>query len=209
MNKLYKEILDNDYIPKFLGILIIIGINWTFQSLLYMDKTEKLFKIVFELIIFVLLFIILQYILSIATAGVLSIIIAHTINWIINGHIFALFKTFGVIKTKNYKFNKYLNELKEKSSKESSIFLVATFGSIARKELKETSDLDIRIIRKKGIINGLRSCIFTMKERSIAFFRRLPLDIYVGDDLKFLQKVNEKAIIIYGDGESSEKLSKN
>jgi 5-methylthioadenosine/S-adenosylhomocysteine deaminase len=40
------------------------------------------------------------------------------------------------------------------------------------------------------IINGK----FVMKERSWATFNRFPLDIYVGDSFKFLEKMNDDEI---------------
>ena len=197
MNKLYKRILDINKLPRFLSILIIIGINWIFQSLLYMDKTEKIFKLLLDLILIIILFLILNHFLVVYLSLILSILIAHTINWILNGHIFALFKTFGKVKTKPEQFKKYINDLKEKSSNENSVFLVATFGSFSINNIKETSDIDIRIVRKKGFLNGLKSCIFTMEERSIAFFNKFPLDIYLLDGADELYKLKEDPILIY------------
>ena len=197
MNALYKKILDTNYLPKFVSILVIILINWTFQSLLYMDKTEKIFKLMLDLILFIIFFIILKQLMIMYIAIIISLIIAHTINWMINGHIFALLKTFGIVRTKPEIFIRYLNNLKEKSSNEESILLTATFGSISREELKETSDLDIRIVRKKGYINGFKSCIFTMIERSWAFFNKFPIDIYVLDEPKKLEELKESPIILY------------
>ena len=145
----------------------------------------------------IFLFLILDHFIVVYVALILSILIAHTINWILNGHIFALFKTFGKVKTKPEQFKRYINDLKEKSSNENSVFLVATIGSISTKKIKETSDIDIRIVRKKGFLNGLKSCIFTMKERSIAFFNKFPLDIYLLDDADELNKLKEDPILIY------------
>ncbi|MDI6644165.1 MAG: hypothetical protein QME14_03830 [Methanobacteriaceae archaeon] len=197
MNELYKKILDLNYLPRFLSITIILGINWTFQSLLYMDKTEKLFKLLIDLIGFLIIFMVLNQLVLLYIAFILSIIIVHTLNWIFNGHIFALLKTFGIIKTDYGTFIEYIDYLKEKSSKENSISLVVAYGSLSREKIKETSDLDIRIIRKKGFICGVRACIFTMFERTNSFINRFPLDIYVGDSFEFLKKADEKPIIIF------------
>lgn len=199
MNKLYKKILDINYLPKYVNILVIVLINWTFQSLLYMDKTEKAFKLTLDLILFVIFFIILKQFMAIYAALLISLIIAHTINWIINGHIYALLKTFGVVKTKPDVFIQYLDNLKEKSSKENSILLVATFGSLSREELNENSDLDVRIVRKKGNINGLKTCIFTLMERSWAFFNKFPLDLYLLDNFEEISKLKEDPVLVYSD----------
>ncbi len=198
MNKLYKSILDLKYIPTFVGILIIILINWTFQSILYMDKTERIFKISIDLVLFCCFFIIFQNLMILFFNIIAAFIIAHSVNWILNGHIFALLKTFGVVKTKPSSFQLYIDELKERGSKEKSIKCIAIFGSISR-ELNETSDLDVRIVRKKGFINGIRSSLFVMIERSKAFFKGFPLDIYLLDNEKNLFDLREKPIFIVKD----------
>jgi predicted nucleotidyltransferase len=197
MNKLYKKILNIKYLPKVIKILMIAGINWTFQSLLYMDKTEKVFKLILDLTLLVIFYILLNGVLTSILALLTSFIVAHTINWIFNGHLFALLKTFGMIKTKPATFINYINDLKDRSSNEKGILLVATFGSISRGELKETSDLDIRIVRKEGFFNGFKVCLFTMLERSRAFLNKFPLDIYVLDNSVKLSELSEKPILIY------------
>lgn len=197
MNKLYKKILDIQQIPKFVKISVIIMINWTFQSLLYMGKTEKLFKIMLDLVLIILLVLLLNEFCSLNTAIILSIIFAHTLNWILNGHFFALLKTFDIIQTDYETFRKYLVCLKDRSKKEESIDIVATFGSLSRDEIRKTSDLDIRIVRKPGFMMGLRACFFVLKERSSAFINGFPLDIYVLDDLKGLNELDERPIIIF------------
>lgn len=206
MNKLYKQILDIKYLPKTIKILIIVGINWTFQSLLYMDKTEKVFKLVLDLILLVTFYMILKGVMNPILALITSFIVAHTINWIFNGHLFALLKTFGIVKTKPETFINYLNDLKNRSSDENSILLVATFGSISREELKETSDLDIRIIRKQGFFNGIKACIFIMLERSKSIYQGFPLDIYVLDDFKSIYQLKEQPIILYSNSDKIEEF---
>lgn len=199
MNKLYERILNIKYMPRFLSILIIILINWTFQSFLYMDKTEKFFKIMLEFIFFVVFFVIFQNIFSTLISIIISLIISHSINWIFNGHIYALFKNFGVIKTDFEDFKGYIDDIKLRSAKENSLRCVATFGSLSRLEIKETSDLDIRVVRKEGLLNGFNSCLFVCFERSRSFFKGFPLDIYVLDNIQGLYKLDENPIMIFED----------
>lgn len=197
MNKLYNKILKAKFIPKTIGVLIVIFINWLFQSLLYMGITEKILKIFIDLVLFLGFFVIFNNITNFISAIVISFIIAHTLNWIFNGHIFALLKTFGNIKTETEEFSFYLDNLKNRSTNESSILLVATFGSMSRKELKKTSDLDIRVIRKEGFNNALRSSFFVLFERSNAFFNKFPLDIYLCDNIDCIEKLKEPPVPVY------------
>jgi len=159
-----------------------------------MDRTEKVFKLTLEV-----LFTAMLVLLGINIVP--SIIISHTLNWIVNGHIFVVFKNLKLIKTPKEKFDAYIERLRKEVENEPSIIWAGIYGSLVRGEFKETSDLDIRLIRKPGFINGVRACIFAMKERTWAMFNRFPLDIYVGDSFEFLEKMNknEKPLAIHKD----------
>ncbi|WP_048055124.1 hypothetical protein [Thermococcus onnurineus] len=196
MNPLYKRILDFPYIPVLIKKLIIIGINWTFQGILYMDKTEKMFKILFDLILMAVFWPIISIKFYPAISLVFAFILAHTFNWLFNSNLFGLFKTFGNIRTPKEKFEEYIKKLQQKLENEPSIVWAGVYGSLVRGEFKETSDLDVRLIRKPGFINGVRACIFVMKERTWATFNRFPLDIYVFDNFKSLFKLKEEPIIL-------------
>lgn len=211
MNELYKRILETKFLPKFIRIGTIIGINWTFQSLLYMDKTERTFKILLDIILTIVFWILFNMRFSSIIALILAFIISHTLNWIFNSNLFGLFKTFGNIITPKEKFESYLERLKMKVKNEPSIIWAGIYGSLVRGEFKETSDLDVRLIRKPGLINGVRVCLFVMRERTWATFNRFPLDIYVGDCLKFLEKMSkeEKPLIVKGVGKELEVNLKN
>ena len=201
MNSFYKKILEVPSIPIPLKKIIIIGINWIFQGILYMDKTEKIFKVSFDVfftLIFWFIFLFLTKI-NFLFSLILAFILAHTVNWLLNNNLFGLFKTFGNVKTCEKTFREYLSRLIRKLEKEQSIVWVGIYGSLARGEFKETSDLDVRIIRKPGVMNGVRACIFILRERAWATFNRFPLDIYVGDSFEFLKKMrkDEEPIVLF------------
>lgn len=169
------------YIPDFLKKLIIIGANWAFRSMLFMDQTERLFGISMESFLILVLAILFSNYLDLMEFILLSFCLAHTICWIFNGHFFVLLKDLSLKRTDINSFIRYLYPLRSRFSKESSIAAIAAFGSLSRGELTENSDLDIRVIRRKGTVNGLRSCGCVFLERCRAFFNRFPLDIYVLD----------------------------
>ena len=197
MNGIYNKILEIKFIPKFIKILVIIGINWIFQSLFYMEKIEKTFKLALDFILLLIFYVVIGQFFAFFMAIFISFFLAHTINWAFNGHIFALLKTFNIVKTEPTKFVRYIDGLTKRAKREKGILLVAAFGSLSRKELKETSDLDIRIIGKSGLNNGLRVCLFAMLERSRAFLNKFPLDIYVAKNFTNLSRLTEKPIELY------------
>ncbi|WP_321422013.1 nucleotidyltransferase domain-containing protein [uncultured Methanobacterium sp.] len=165
-----------------------------------MDRTEKTFKILLDIVLFLPSLFILNYLVNnILLSLFLAFILGHTLNWIFNGQICVLLKNLKLLNTDQEKFLAYMDNVKEKVVKEESIIAAAAFGSLSRKKLKNTSDLDIRIIRKPGYINGIKACFFVLKERSISFFNKFPLDIYVLDSYETINIhiKNEKPIILY------------
>lgn len=180
--------------------IFIILSNWTFQGMLYADKTERLFRLLLDGIITLVLYIIfINFISSGYIALIFSFLIAHTFNWIFNGQLFVLGRYIGIKPNKHNEFEEYLKGLKYRAERTKSIQSVILYGSMSRKDLKNSSDLDVRIIRKKGFLNGLRSCLFGLYERKWAFFNKFPLDLYIIDSVKHLSKlrVDENPIILY------------
>lgn len=199
LNGFHKSLAKGYKYPFIVRFILLTLSSWIFQGTLYMDTTERYFKLILDLIMVLPLFLILNYYLNLLTSILLAIILAHTLNWIFNGQIFVVLKNLKLIQTSEQSFKAYLDGIKIRVENESSIIAAAAYGSISREKLKETSDIDIRIIRKSGFINGLKSCIFVLKERSKSFFNKFPLDIYVLDSIDMIgvHIKNEKPVVIY------------
>jgi hypothetical protein len=178
----------------------IVMSNWIFQGMLYADKTERAFHLLLDSVMTLILYVFLINLIPVVyIALAFSFFAAHTFNWIFNGQLFVLGRYLGVKPNRQNNFCKYINELKYRAKKEKSIQLVAVYGSMSRKKLNEFSDLDVRIIRKKGFLNGLKACLFGFSERTRALFNKFPLDLYVVDSNDHLSKLrkDETAIVIY------------
>jgi hypothetical protein len=193
------KILFNKRLPKPLKFMIIIAANWVFHGFLYMEKTEKAFFLLFDLLLFLPIWLSLSFVVSVFFGVFIAFFVAHTIHWLLDGHLYVLFKNLGKSRTPIAKFSNYMKSLSERAKHEKSIFSIIAFGSLSRGEFSEISDLDLRIIRKPGFVNGIRACSFTLLERSKAFITKFPLDIYTLDNKKNLSKMspNEPPIIIY------------
>lgn len=196
MNVLYKKILEYNHLPKWMRVGTIIGINWFFQSILYMDRTERLFKLFLDVLFISMIFFIVNPFLSSWPVIIISFVAGHSLNWLLNGHLFGLLKTFEFGEMDSLKLDCYITEFKKRLSEEKSIDQVLCFGSLARGEMNTHSDFDVRIIRKKGFINGIRSCNFVFLERCRALFLRFPLDIYVLDDKGGLSELRQDEVPI-------------
>lgn len=196
--KIYSNIDIGFLTPIFRLKIVVIITNWIFQGLLYADRTEKTFKITFDLLLTALLFLIIpnsDLVIGLTT----SFFISHSFNWIFNGQLFALAKNFRLVHNEPERIIKYADGIKNRASNNKSINCVAVYGSLVRGEIKSTSDLDMRIIRNPGILNGFYACIFGFKERFRALVSRFPLDLYVIDSPKHLLKMssNEVPEILY------------
>lgn len=176
-----------------------MALHWTFQSMLSMDFTELSFKIITDILLTLIFSLLLVNWLPLVFAILISFFIAHTLNFLFNGQIIAVLKHFGDITHELSEFEQYINAIKTRLQKEPSIRWAALYGSITRGELKTTSDLDIRMIRYPGFINGVRACWFTLLERTRAFLQRYPIDILVLDSPRLLKRLrpDESPLVIF------------
>lgn len=199
VKKVYANINLGHLTPIFRFKVVIILTNWLFQGILYADKTEKIFKILLDLILAMALSFFLIPFSNAYLSLLISLIISHTILFIFNGQLFALAKNFDIVYNEPQRIIDYANGLKKRASKEKSINCLVVYGSLVRREIKPTSDLDVRVIRKSGVLNGFRACIFGLKERSRALYYRFPLDMYVIDGPRHLLKMraDEAPVILY------------
>jgi len=215
MRGIKKQIRDNKYLS---WVLIIT--NWFFQSIVNADKTEKIFKIVFTLFFWLLFYIILSFFfsLSIGLLLVISFVIAHTLNWIVNGNFYNLIihRLLLAKLIKKDLFN-YLDNLESKLKGNDWVLYAASFGSICNGNLKDSSDVDISIVRKRGFKNAISAILFSIREKKYADFNKIPLELYISDSPKNSKnrfKAEQNPVVVFDpehviDKYYTEKLSIN
>jgi predicted nucleotidyltransferase len=172
--------------------------HWTFQNMLVMDRTERIFKISLDILMTIFLSLILSFILPPLFAVLPAILLAHTFNFFFNSQVWVVLKYYGYVNLTRSAFDEYTDQVISRIRDEPSIASAVIFGSLARNEWRPSTDLDMRLIRKCGLVNGFRSCIFVMGERSRSLFAKFPIDICVLDTLKPLDRLrkDEELIII-------------
>jgi thymidylate kinase/predicted nucleotidyltransferase len=176
-----------------------IFVHWLLQCMLYMDRTELIFKIWFEVSVFLIIFFILNFGLSIIQAFIFALLISHTVNFLFNAQLFVVLKHYGLVHHSEKEFSNYIFEFKKRLSREPSIRYAAIYGSFVRGRWRSSSDLDVRLVRESGWIAGLRACAFLVRERTVALFSGFPLDIYVLDNnsrLNSLSQMEDPLILI-------------
>ncbi len=164
----------------FKSLPFVIFRNWLFQGTALMHWSELLFRAFLEMVLFLLLYYAIVQSLSSLVAFFLSLIICHTLMWTINGHFWALHigpKKRLVINTPK-RIKRYLYSLDRRVLRYSSMNSCIIFGSLARGSFHKYSDLDIVFSPKCGFKNHLLTYAITTVERSIAFIKQIPVEIY-------------------------------
>ncbi len=173
--------------------------HWLFQSLTYMDATERWFKLALDAALTAMLSLLLLRWLPLWPTLLLAWVAAHTVNMLANGHLWGVLKHYGYTHWSYAEFQRYTQQLAQAAASEPSISAIIAYGSLARTEWSPSSDLDVRIVRRAGMLNGLRACWFLLRQRSRATLAGFPLDAYVVDSRKALQRLaaDEHPILIY------------
>ena len=178
-----------------------LAIHWTFQGILYMDHTERLFKLALDLLLTSAIAVTLFSAAGqpLLWAVVLAYGAAHTVNLLVNGQIWVVLKHFNLVSHTRGELEAYVGMLAGHIRVEPSIVYAAAYGSLARGSWKATSDLDVRLVRRPGLWSGIRACCFALGERARANWSRFPLDMYVLDSFRLLERVrpDEKPIVLF------------
>lgn len=173
--------------------------NWVHQALSYMDSGELSFRIAIQSVETLLLWYGIDMLWPGAPVYVtvfMAFVLIHTWNWVTNGLFWAVIiftfprlKNPGVAKTVEY-----LNAMRARCASSRCISGIAIYGSVTRRKWHDRSDIDIRLLRRKGILNLICAGLMTMRERWLALLARQPMDLYLADDVDFLNKMRSDEV---------------
>ncbi len=169
--------------------------GWAHQGFFYLDRTQRIGRVVFEIVPTVILAGLIGRIGGIPLSHVwlwcASLFLAHTLNWVLNGNWWAgMLFAFPSLRNRGDRATcAYLNRMAHRLRRDRSIAGAMIFGSIARGQWHERSDLDVRLLRRPGVGNGVTGVLILLRERWIALWSRQPLDIYLADGIPFLKKM--------------------
>jgi len=193
----FKNELINSFFSTKVGTIIS---NWVAQGMLYMNKYEIGYRIFIEIIVISIFVFIFHKLISLKffKSVVFSFLLTHSLFWILNGHFFVLMRYIVNWKNNPQKFINYVKNLQKRVERKKFILGAAVFGSVARGNFSVSSDLDLRLIRKRGFLNTFLILNYCIKERFYAFFHMFPLDVYVFDIEELTKKINpdEPALIL-------------
>jgi len=177
-----------------------IASNWFFQGTLIMTTSELAFRFVLEFAMAASIFAVLSFFVSQTLSVIAGILFAHTINWMMNGNFWILYKFFGRELNPD-SIIAFLAKLNSgKYFLQNGVLAIAGFGSLSRGQFRRSSDLDMRIVRQKGFTNWVRANLFMLKLRSTSFLKKIPIDAFLLDKADQIYEHisrNEPPVAIY------------
>lgn len=159
--------------------LVIVFTYWLFQSCRYSNRFETFFKVTFTIIVAIPLVFFVH--------PLVALVLAHTGNALFNGHVPAMLVHMGVGASKPGRFLSYIEKMRNRLMNNTNLEYIYSYGSLSRGNYKPTSDIDIRIVPKKG--KWFQCLLLLVKERTYALFCWFPLDVYAFNTTELQQKM--------------------
>lgn len=161
------------------GFMIFLS-AWLLQGVRITNWREVVIRYMIDAVLMTLM-------ILLGVHWVLAFFIAHSINFTMNGQLFAMYTHMGAT---GVKANKFLNDtiiLSRKIEKHKFIRASIAYGSLSRGCYKKTSDIDIRLIPTEG--GWWLTALYAVWLRIWAFFVHYPLDMYCYDPEVVVKKM--------------------
>lgn len=124
----------------------------------------------------------------------LAFFIAHSINFTLNGQLFAMYTHMGATGVKADKFLHDTILMRKMIEPHKFIRASIAYGSLSRGCYKKTSDIDLRLIPAEG--GWWRAAFYAVWLRTWAFFVHYPLDMYCYDPEIVVKKMRSDELPI-------------
>lgn len=145
---------------------------WILQGIRIMNWREAFVKVAFT-VIFAVLFAV------VGVPVVLSILIAHTLNFAFNGQLFAMYTHMGATHVTAEHFLKETEKIAKLCEDRTFVDASIAYGSLSRGCFKSTSDIDMRIVPVENELSWWEAVFFALWLRTRSFVNGYPLDLYV------------------------------
>lgn len=164
--------------------IIVLISNYVFQGFRYMSFGEKVYKFLVTIIFSIITFFFINDFL-------ISLLIGHTLNYILNGQFFVVYRyLFSGRTMSNEKLIEYL-KLIEMNIDSYGLKDILFTGSFCRGKMSKTSDLDLRIYHKSDFISSIKAYFFATKLRFMGLTLKFPIDVFCFSQLSFLDKLDK------------------
>jgi len=179
MERIKKIVLNNKYLSW-----ILIFTNWFFQGIHLGSRIEKVYKILFTLFFWGLFFLIFSFVLNFTLiySLIIGLFVGHTINWFVNCNFYVIFiHRIKWFKIRPSRLFDQLYGIQDRLKNKNWILYSTSSGGICRGTMNGNSDIDVSLVIKPGLKNAILAIIFFVKEKKIADFQRVPLDIFISE----------------------------
>ena len=146
--------------------------SFILQGMLYANWRDNVIKIGMDVVITLALWVI-------GVPWWIGLLIAHTINYCINGQAICVFYHIRAGNLTAQQFYDGTVAMKKRLDKCKYMDAAISYGSLSTGKWHPSSDIDIRFIPKKGEWNYWMCMFWSVGERTRAFFNGYPLDMYV------------------------------
>lgn len=146
--------------------------SFILQGMLYANWRDNVIKIAMDVIIMVAL-------IFCGLTWWVAFLIAHTVNYCINGQAICVFYHIRAGNLTAQQFYDGTVKMKERLDKCKYLDAAISYGSLSTGKWHPSSDIDIRFIPKRGELNYWLAMFWSVGERTRAFFNGYPLDMYV------------------------------
>lgn len=183
-----------------------IAIGWLSHAIHSTDFSERVFRIVIEILLMILCFNFFRFNgminFNIMSSAVFTFLICHTVMWMLDGNFWVyMLDSFGWIRNSGIKsIISYVRLCRRLFQSADLCNAILIFGSMCRGEFHERSDLDLRIIRRNDSWLGFLCLPAALFLRIVSFFILLPVDLQVADSYKFINhqmRKDEFPIVVY------------
>ena len=183
-----------------------LPVGWVTQALHSADWSERALRIFIELVIIGVLYQGLRWVwgkpLLVCPRLLLAVLAGHTLMWLLSGNFwvyvidsFAFFRNPGLPK-----IMRFVAQTRALFTKYPTCDAILIYGSMCRFQFHMRSDLDLRIVRRRGSAWGFLALLFGFALRVKSFLLLLPVDLQVVDSFEFLKhqmRADEKPIAVY------------
>ncbi|MEM3886345.1 MAG: nucleotidyltransferase domain-containing protein [Candidatus Methanomethylicia archaeon] len=179
-----SKYVENKYLKAILASKISLGINWIFQGVGIADTIENVFRFLLDFMFFIIAYLASGNLLI----SILVLVIAHTINYFINSNGPRIQAVLNKRTDIQYSLQRIKDYVKSNPPGR-SVEAIVVFGSVVAGSFSKYSDIDMRVVRRKGVTNAWLSLVWTMKLRLYMWRWGIPSDVFIATREKLIRTV--------------------
>ena len=157
----------------------ILAANWCMQGMRGMDRKELASRLGLEALAAVLL---LGLLPASPLALLAALVLAHSLSFTLNGQVWVCARYCRWFRASPARTTAFLariaRDLRSRAWLDEAVIIGSRGGGAG---LGPRSDIDLRLITPPGLLGWLRTSLWLLRWRALAFWQIVPLDLYAYD----------------------------